>query len=326
MTPNYLTQKLFTSNRAVAIGINSVGFSIGQIIAPSLLTALIKVYGWRGSSLIVAALFLHVIVLGWFCREPTTSSSKSNISALSMKCQDNVNKGHPVSSRRRRDIIRKKVQRQKEPRKPEISVITIHDAAVKWKSTSTSTGDIALVIVKEISDFTRSNEDGRYKGAPDTSVSLSMAQTINTERVESTKGKKIKSFLKDIFDFSLLRNKSFVMICLCSMFNRYNMMLYVQHMPRKAATLAISKEEVSFIMSLYSAALTVGMILAAVCTKWIDELFLYGIGTMLSGVANGLTMMHSVTALSFIAVLQGTCGGKIIILSNIESVNFNRLH
>ncbi|KAK2148322.1 hypothetical protein LSH36_502g01000 [Paralvinella palmiformis] len=333
MTMNFLAQKHFTTNRAFGIGCLSVSLSVGLTIAPVLLTFLIQTYGWRGSIFILAALYAHITVLGWLCMEPPAlckaESVKSDPVVVTNKAQHN-----DCGSQQRRAKLGQRNPKNQTEREDEhyamslTSPIRVNDVEVKWKSNNRKqsmrkTEIIATGGISRDTDTRIDDTFGRH-----ISVTVSSSSAPGQENIVdggcSGRGNPIKSFLIDVFDVSLLKNGNFVMACLCIMLARYNMTLFIQHMPLKATTLALSTDEVSFVMSLFSVVQTVAKICCMVCVnlKWINEMTLCGCGILISGVANCLTLLHSITGLSVAAALEGIGTGYIYDVTHNYDIPF----
>jgi len=61
---NVLVRTLFATNRGFGGSRSTLGHSTGHLSAPAVVTYLIQKYGWRSSTLIMAAVSAHIIVFG----------------------------------------------------------------------------------------------------------------------------------------------------------------------------------------------------------------------------------------------------------------------
>ena len=167
----------------------------------------------------------------------------------------------------------------------------------EWKDTA--------VIVNDTSDIACVRSNGTYVGFNGSYVS----GTVTTKVTEPTRGNIVgaKSFLNDVFDFGLLKNYVFLLVCICSMMSLYNQETYVQHMPSKAVVLGHSKDEAAFLVSVFcTAAVTSRIVVTLVAnTRCVNRTMMYACGIMLGGVAAYLTLLHGMVGLSVASVTYG---------------------
>src|SRR6218665_1143223 len=78
LSANIIIHQRFTRNRNLASGIGLLGFSCGGVIGPIVTHQLIQLYNWRGTFLILGAIYAQRIPLCLFFRTPTTLTSQSN--------------------------------------------------------------------------------------------------------------------------------------------------------------------------------------------------------------------------------------------------------
>ena len=150
-----------------------LGLSLGYLIAPPIVTKLIKVYGWRGSFLIYGAIIANTIVFAFFCKQPPPSSTRNR----------------SPSARNKR--------------------VNEH-------------------CLSELQNEEKNNEK--------TENTKQIIRTVRSNKVES-----VKSFCLDVFDFSIIKQSSFLVICIAAMLARYTSVTFIHHLPNKAATIGLSK-------------------------------------------------------------------------------------
>ena len=94
MTTNYLTQKIFTSNRALGGGLCMLGFTLGNMTGPLLIDYLISTYGWRGTLMIQAAFTANIIPFSLVIPDVTNkhkpNSECRDIKSTNQKTDDNL--------------------------------------------------------------------------------------------------------------------------------------------------------------------------------------------------------------------------------------------
>ncbi|KAK2148321.1 hypothetical protein LSH36_502g00028 [Paralvinella palmiformis] len=183
LTTGVLIQQHFYKNRTLGNGLHMLGLSLGYLIAPPIVTKLIKVYGWRGSFLIYGAIIANTIVFAFFCKQPPPSSTRNR----------------SPSARNKR--------------------VNEH-------------------CLSEFKNEEKNNEK--------TENTKQIIRTVRSNKVES-----VKSFCLDVFDFSIIKQSSFLVICIAAMLARYTSVTFIHHLPNKAATIGLSKEEAAMLMSIF---------------------------------------------------------------------------
>ena len=90
MAATVIVQQYFTTKRALATGLASSGLSVGVITAGPIIQQLLDVYSWRGTIILVAGLWLHVLVFGALFRPLPQFSpqglSDHNLNRSTHKC------------------------------------------------------------------------------------------------------------------------------------------------------------------------------------------------------------------------------------------------
>ena len=76
-------QYYFTTKRAMAASIVTVGTSIGSFVWPPLCRFLISKYDWLGAMFIFSAIHLNMIPIGWLMRPP--GGKQKNVSESESK-------------------------------------------------------------------------------------------------------------------------------------------------------------------------------------------------------------------------------------------------
>ena len=80
MMPAYvIVQQYFTTDRALATGISTLGLAFGNVAIPPVTGLLIETYGWRGAILLSAGIALNALVLAALYRPPTDVAVPSNL-------------------------------------------------------------------------------------------------------------------------------------------------------------------------------------------------------------------------------------------------------
>ena len=393
ITTSVVIQSHFDVNRALATGCALMGCSIGNVIAPSLITYLIEIYGWRGSMLIMAAILAHIIAFGALIKTPprpghnsnpvyddevgqdgnlykpdervtvTTVQRVSDVAApdapeipqsgdtampqsedtalihsedtkmtnsevIEMPHSEDISLIHSEESEKDNSIC-KEITRsddtkmtysdvrelpyselvlslvtdrtQGEDTQKTQSEVTV-GVSYEWKDTA--------VIENDRSDIACVGSNGTYVGSNGSYVS----GTVTTKVTEPTRGNIVgaKSFLNDVFDFGLLKNYVFLLVCICSMMSLYNQYTYIQHMPSKAVVLGHSKDEAAFLVSVFcTAAITSRIVVTLVANaRCVNRTMLFACGIMLGGVAAYLTLLHGMVGLSVASVTYGVHIGE----------------
>ena len=314
MVSTVLIQKHFTTNRGFGGSCSTVGYSIGHLTAPTIVTFLIQKYGWRGSALIMAAVLAHIAVFGALYREP--ENRRGNLAGAAG--QDN-----------RRD--------------PESAGIRNPDASEAKNRSNAPTGDQNIAdgmkqtneLASDCDEETNENarclpESGQHRVDPGVNGMADRRRGDDSARRDderqtrikegTTNGvldrgrsrNKLRSFIDDAFDCSLYREFGLVLYCVCSMLSRYNMCVFLQHMPRKAVQLGISKEEVALLMSALGIAIICCRVLVTLIAdrKWINRMVLYGCGVAIGGLGSYLTLIHSFAGFLASSVVHGIHIGR----------------
>ena len=82
----FVVQQCFSNNRALAGGCSLLGFSMGILICPTMITFLIQTYGWRGTMLIMSAVSAHTIVFGAFMKKSPKANNLEDTGLNTYTC------------------------------------------------------------------------------------------------------------------------------------------------------------------------------------------------------------------------------------------------
>ena len=291
----------FNNNRSLAAGSVVMGTSVGYLVSPFLVTYLIRVYGWRGSMVILAAIMANIVALGALYKPPVISEQPGAdvvINNTNTSCL-NVNSDEQESEKD----------------------LNEHQDHMFSKRHQCKTSD------DNKSDVTRFYPEQVYDGSEPIGSSYSMLPcTANnshkpTESSILSKGNLdlpnthtnyLKKLIKDVFGLHLLKNYKFVILCISGMLGTYGHRLFLQHMPSKVISLGFSKDDAAAIMSIFSMTSLFSRIIVTLFanTRGVNRILLFGCGLLVGALANCLTLIHSFTGLAIAAATNGLQLGK----------------
>jgi len=297
MVTNVLVQKLFTTNRGFGGSCSMLGFSIGNLGGSVVVTYLIHEYGWRGSMLIMAGIFTHIIMFGTLYREP--NNRKPDPRKIQM-----VQNGKPqLASTQKEGATNERLEELDSRNTVSIQMTTDESSSATNPEIMAPGGlnKLTNVLVDE------NQEDKRTAEEPLLLVKEQLQQDIETEQSQQDEGKEndkdqsddqqsrfqqnssgnaIKSFVADVFDCGLCKDYTLVVHCLCSMLWFYNLSVYLQHMPNKAVRLGMTKENVRTLMSVLAISVICCRVIVSIMAnlKWINRMAMYECGIFVGGI------------------------------------------
>ena len=73
-----VVQRHFQQNRGLANGLSMLGFSVGNIIGPMIITDLIHFFGWRGALILIGGMTINTAVIGLTFHPPANQAPLDN--------------------------------------------------------------------------------------------------------------------------------------------------------------------------------------------------------------------------------------------------------
>ena len=318
MVTSVLIQKHFTINRGFGGSCSTLGYSIGHLGGPVLVTYLIQKYGWRGSTLIAAGILAHIIVFGALYREPTEGRrNPGNVEIVHDVERDLTPTREKGASKERCEEMdaQNTVSDSSSMTNPEVVVpngLRLTNELVDGDQDDKKTTKEPLFLDKERHQLvTKANQSQSEEEKENEKKRTADGHNQSGRNISESA---MKSFVADVFDCSLCREYSLVIYCFCSMLCRYNLSVFLQHMPNKAVRLGMAKEDVAFLMSVFAISVICCRIIISFVAnlKWINRMAMYGFGAILGGLGSLLTLIHSFSGFFVASLVHGVHLGRYL--------------
>ena len=300
MTTGVSAMQHFNRNRSLAAGITTLGTSTGYLISPFPVTHLIRVYGWRGSMVILAGIMANIVALGALMKSPISRKRNSMPVHQSVSNCDDIDSAM-VDIQHFEDS---EVQYCEITSQNPISAEYKRDDDINVYHSEHLQGDEVITGPSKI----RSCNTNNALKLEETSIS-----TMKHSGRPNMHAKRTREFFKDVFDFTLLKYCPFLTLCISAMLGTYGHRMFLNHMPSKVVSLGFSKDDAAAIMSIFSMSALCSRLVVTILAniQGVNRIILFGCGLLVGALANCLTLIHSFTGLAIAAATFGMQLGKI---------------
>lgn len=142
----------------------------------------------------------------------------------------------------------------------------------------------------------------------------SLPQTVASVTEPKTLGQEIKAALREMMDFSLLKDLTFVMFVISNFFTSIGFNAPFIYIPDRAKLEGVEDDPAAFLLSIVGIANTIGRVVFGILgdMKWVNRLYLYNVALTICGVGTVLSVFCKIYPL--MALYAGVFGcfiGKI---------------
>ena len=210
----------FNRHRGLATSIYTGCASVGGIIFAPVVTNLFKYYGYTGTMVITAGLFLNILVSASVMRPPSWFSKSKEIKKTKVVCEKLLNTSNQS------DVSDSKVQEQRK-----------HDSSELHKEISSIDDD----------------ENSKYTERPVSINKMSLDEINNARKpLQTTYFHILKTNVFDIlklFDFKMFKNLNFILYLAMAFMLISGMVLIPYYLPQFAKDAGLSYDQIAIMIS-----------------------------------------------------------------------------
>ena len=254
-----------------------VGYSLGHLVGSPVVNYLIQMYGWRGSHLIMSAVFAHVVAISGTLWLPEDRYRKKK---RVQQCSESEEENECVDD-------------AKETHQLEDTVIRL--------AANGGTADVKKELVS--TELNQEYEITNHASQNDT-------QSIHSGQPKTSSA--VKVFCKDIFNFSHQKDAKLLLFCLGAGLVRYNMRTFVELGPSQTVSIGLTKADAALFLSIFSL-VAISMRLASTVLanlRKMNRLFYFAFGAACGAIGSMLIVVQSYAFRVLSSILVGMQMGK----------------
>ena len=139
---------------------------------------------------------------------------------------------------------------------------------------------------------------------------FAFAIAFRPSKHEVKKARGLKEVLKKIFDFSLLRDVAFVLLCLSFVFFKFNNMAFYRHLPSRMVHEGMSQEKAAAILAITGLCELTGRLISGVIGnfKCVNRTAFYALAVFSTGIFTCALIFS--TAFLYTSIIAGITGAS----------------